>query len=874
MNDAEYNSNEVQYNYVGKQVNRSYKLPSYESQQKTDNSDFELESPLREQQNRNEAQEKQKSIIKLISATQPLDNHLQQKDMITYKSLNMNSLNKENNQQSQGSFTSRGLDQNEFLENLSPTQIQQNTNLQSNQRSQIHYQISVMKKKELERIQENDDEKVNSSMQIASIQQSRDFHSSRGNQNLQDLDGKIKDTLNANRFKDLQNLLEESKNQLKNDLQVILNGLETDQLLIQSKINDLQDEYNAILLRKSQNQQIDEERFLKIEKNLKKQINYLQALRYGLQQSQKNMQTPFQNHQIQPSNSKQAAINSVIKSQQYLVEGQQQGNHNSQMQQPQKEIRQTVTVNPNRNDDMKQLNKTEAINSKKIDEGTQTENKSNHLYVNNNIYNVTGNQAHKIQAQYQQPLVVQQYKQIKLLKQENQANDRINQDFHKKNIGQNEMKRQEIRKQIEIDEQKINNLKQFDIDFNRKTASRQSRQKVEIRQINQDQPQNHMNSRSKQTLSNNKTNNSQAYTQEEQNKQMLLKRLNNRKEFQDTIKEIFQPSSKNRNASPSPENQNKSMINQSNYPHDAYSIDKDKERYQTSKTSQRLDLNDIKILPRDPIIKQTSNQLFNQRTQQNKTPDSYQSHNGRLKRLDQSYNYLTPKKDFNQGNKSNNSYSMMQNGNNQSTTPIQKFNQQYSQSSINSNNDKQISIKSQNNLNSSKDSINMSQILSKYSLSRNRQKRAISYLNPLEETQNSYLNNQCSWKSKVDYMDQVKQKYKLKSSPENWKKIANDEDIDSDVKIEQLKQFSKMLSIKAKRKLQLSRVKSKNSKNEFFLNEDLIEADDLIINSIKAKLAIIDTVNRQYDQQISEQGESLEQSVQNLDIIIKKDKNK
>ncbi|KAL4445081.1 hypothetical protein ABPG74_018809 [Tetrahymena malaccensis] len=866
------NSNEVQYNYVGKQVNRTYKLPSYESQQKTDNSDFELESPLREQQNRNEAKEKQKSLIKLISATSPLDNNLQQKDMITYQSLNMNSLNKENNLQRQGSFTYRGLDQNEFLENQSPTQKEQNTN---NYQSQIHYKISVMKKKELEKIQENDDEKVNSSIQNVSIQQSKDFQSSRGNQNLQDLDGKIKDTLNANRFKDLQNLLEESKNQLKNDLQVILNGLETDQLLIQSKINDLQDEYNAILLRKSQNQQIDEERFLQIEKNLQKQINYLQALRYGLQQSQQNMQTPFQNNEL-PSNSKQAGVNSLMKSQQDIIQGQQQAYQKNIMQQPQKQISQTLSVNHNRNDDIKQLYKTEAINTQKIDEGTQTENKQNNLssHVNNNIYNVADNSANKMQAQCQQPLVLQQYKQLKLSKQENQTNDRLVQEFHKKNIGYNEAKRQEVRKQLEIDEQKINNLKQSDIDFNRKTASRQSRQKVEIRQAIQDLPQNQINSRSKQTLSNNKSSNQSTLTQEEQNKQMLLKRLNNRKEFQDTIKEIFHPSSKNRIASPSPENQNKSMISQSNYPHDVYSIEKDKERYQTSKTSQKLDLGNIKILPRDPIIKQTSNQLFNQRRQQNKTPDSYQSHNGRLKHLDQSYNYLTPKKDFNQGNKSNNSQSTMQNGNNQSTTPIQKFNQQYSMSSINSNYEKQISITSQNNLNSSKDSTNMSQILSKYSLSRNRQKRAISYLNPLEETQNSYLNNQCSWKSKVDYMDQVKQKYKLKSSPENWKKIANDEDIDSDVKIEQLKQFSKMLSIKAKRKLQLSRVKSKNSKNEFFLNEDLMEADDLIINSIKAKLAIIDTVNRQYDQQISEQGESLEQSVQNLDIIIKKDKNK
>lgn len=95
-------------------------------------------------------------------------------------------------------------------------------------------------------------------------------------------------------------------------------------------------------------------------------------------------------------------------------------------------------------------------------------------------------------------------------------------------------------------------------------------------------------------------------------------------------------------------------------------------------------------------------------------------------------------------------------------------------------------------------------------------------------------------KKNVNYLKEVKEKFNLVKKPDYWKKIDQNREINSLVKLEKLRQEADEMEKKAKRKEEVLKLKRKKENFDPKLESQNQDIDDLLMNSIQAKLRLLE----------------------------------
>ncbi|EAS05015.2 hypothetical protein TTHERM_00837860 (macronuclear) [Tetrahymena thermophila SB210] len=164
----------------------------------------------------------------------------------------------------------------------------------------------------------------------------------------------------------------------------------------------------------------------------------------------------------------------------------------------------------------------------------------------------------------------------------------------------------------------------------------------------------------------------------------------------------------------------------------------------------------------------------------------------------------------------------------------------------------QQNLKSQNNVNLKSENVQQSQqqlqeneqiqqLYKQFKQIKNKSGRSASEIthNQNDELQSSKL-DQLNQKKYKDYMKDVKQKYKLERQIDDWKKIDESELLNDQQKIIKISKKVQYLDTKLQQMRDLAK---QNKRNQLFSQSEQQDEDAILINSVQAKIAILNKLN-------------------------------
>ncbi|KAL4473955.1 hypothetical protein ABPG72_000317 [Tetrahymena utriculariae] len=165
----------------------------------------------------------------------------------------------------------------------------------------------------------------------------------------------------------------------------------------------------------------------------------------------------------------------------------------------------------------------------------------------------------------------------------------------------------------------------------------------------------------------------------------------------------------------------------------------------------------------------------------------------------------------------------------------------------------QQNLKSQHNLNAKADNVQqpqqqlrqseqIQQLYKQFNQIKNKSGRSASQIthNQNDKFQNSELIGQLNQKKYKDYMKDVKQKFKLERQIDDWKKIDESELLNDQQKIIKISKKVQYLDTKLQQMRDLAK---QNKRNQLYSQSEQQDEDTILINSVQAKIAILNKLN-------------------------------